>query len=92
MDARLFYTLGVCESSVELAKRFNADVQKAQTAALLHDIAKYLSNEILEQKLIQAHETDYLAYSPLVWHAPVGAIVAKEACQIEDEEILNSIK
>ena len=89
---RYQHTLGVCESSVELAKRFNADVQKAQTAALLHDIAKYLSNEILEQKLIQAHETYYLAYSPLVWHAPVGAIVAKEACQIEDEEILNAIK
>lgn len=89
---RYTHTLGVYETSTELAKRFNADVTKVQTAALLHDIAKYLPNDILEQKLSDAHEVDYLAYSPLVWHAPVGAIVAKEECQIMDETILNAIK
>lgn len=89
---RFEHTMGVVETSKELAMRFEADVEKAQTAALLHDIAKYLPNDILEQKLIRAKETTYLAYSPLVWHAPVGAIVAREECNILDDTILNAIK
>jgi predicted HD superfamily hydrolase involved in NAD metabolism len=91
-ERRYAHTIGVYETSTELANRFKVEVSKAQTAALLHDIAKYLPHEVLEEKLIQAHETDYLAYSSLVWHAPVGAIIAREECQITDEEVLNAIK
>ena len=49
-------------------------------------------NSSLKELLEQANETQYLTYSPLVWHAPAGAIVAKKDYQIEDLEILNAIK
>ena len=89
---RYNHTLGVVATSEQLAKRYNASVESAQIAALLHDIAKYLPNDLLKEKLESAKETDYLNYSPLVWHAPVGAIVAKETYQIKDSDILNAIK
>lgn len=89
---RYQHTLGVVMTSEQLAKRYNVSVESAQIAALLHDIAKYVPNEVLKEKLELAHETDYLNYSPLVWHAPVGAIIAKEIYQITDLDILNAIK
>ena len=84
---RYDHTLGVVATSEQLAKRYNTSVESAQIAALLHDIAKYLPNDLLKEKLESAKETDYLNYSPLVWHAPVGAIVAKETYQIKDSDI-----
>ncbi len=51
--SRLQHTLGVRDMAVKLAKIHGADVQKAETAALLHDFCKNLnveeSNAIVEQ-------------------------------------------
>ena len=89
---RYDHTLGVVTTSIELANRYQAPVESVQIAALLHDIAKYVPNDRLKELLEQANETQYLTYSPVVWHAPAGAIVAKKDYQIEDLEILNAIK
>ena len=89
---RYNHTLGVMMTSEQLAKRYNACIESAQIAALLHDIAKYLPNDLLKEKLELAQESEYLNYSPLVWHAPVGAIIAKETYHITDSDILNAIK
>ncbi len=89
---RYEHTLGVVATSIQLANRYQASVESAQIAALLHDIAKYVPNDRLKEMLEDAQETQYLNYSPLVWHAPAGAIVAQKDYQIEDSEILNAIK
>lgn len=89
---RFEHTLGVVATSEELAIRYGVDPKSTTIAAYLHDIAKYLPNDVLEQKLREAHEEAYLSYSPLVWHAPVGAIVAQQEFGIEDQSILNAIK
>ena len=78
-------------TSEQLAKRYNACIESAQTAALLHDIAKYLPNDLLKEKLELAKENEYLNYSPLVWHAPVGAIIAKETYHITDSDICEKL-
>ena len=49
-------------------------------------------NHELKEKLIAANEMEYLNYSPLVWHAPVGAIVAQKSYGIIDQDVLNAIK
>ena len=89
---RYEHTLGVVSTSEKLAMQYQVSLESAQLAALLHDIAKYLSNDCLKEKLESANETDYLKYSPLVWHAPVGAIIAREEYHIENLDILNAIK
>ena len=89
---RYEHTLGVEETSTILANRYGADEKKAKISALLHDIAKNQTYNELREQLILAGESSYLEYSDLVWHAPVGALVARANYQIQDEDILNAIK
>ena len=89
---RFVHTEGVCETAKQLANRFGVDEEAAQIAALLHDIAKYESEDDMKKHLQAQALTSYLAYSSLVWHAPVGAIIARETYGIEDEDILNAIQ
>ena len=89
-DERYIHSLGVMEMSILLAERFNCNKEKAQIAGLLHDCAKCLSNDefIRYNYCLQDCEKQ----SMKTWHAPIGAIIAKNEYDIEDEEILSSIR
>ncbi len=89
---RFEHTQGVCETAKMLAKRFNVDEEAAQVAALLHDIAKYESVDEMKKQLLAHDLTTYLEYSSLVWHAPVGAILAREVYEVTNQDILNAIQ
>ncbi len=93
-DERYFHSLGTMKCAVELAQMFNLDVQKAQTAGLLHDCAKCFSNEelvsIINSKIPNVEKSELLNYKTL--HAPVSAYIAKEVFGVNDEEILSAIR
>ena len=84
----------VVEISVELAHRFHVDPEKAEVAALLHDIARANKGEKL---LSLAREFD-LPITPLeerlpvFLHGPVGAEIARRALRVQDEEVLEAIR
>ena len=91
---RYFHTLGVMEEAVELAKRYNIDIKKAEIAGLLHDNAKCMTKEDL-RKFIDSHlpdidKNELKNYKTL--HAPVGAYFAKEKFKISDPEIISAIR
>ncbi|WNS46762.1 bis(5'-nucleosyl)-tetraphosphatase (symmetrical) YqeK [Paenibacillus sp. MMS20-IR301] len=92
-DKRWKHTLGVMESSVKLAQRYGADPERAETAAILHDVAKYWPvermKEIIEQNGLS---TELLKYDKQLWHAEVGAYAAEHEYGITDSEILNAIR
>ena len=92
--SRYSHTLGVVETAKELAKINGEDIQKAELAALIHDVAKYIPVD--EQvKILEEHgyELDEITLkSPQVLHGFVGAIVAKEKFGIEDEMVLDAVK
>ena len=44
-EHRYQHTLGVMETAIDLAKRYDADVKKAEMAAIFHDYAKFRSKE-----------------------------------------------
>ena len=93
-DERYLHTLGVRDCAVELAKRYNLDVKKAELAGLLHDCAKCKTNdelkEIIDKFLDDVDKNELKNYKTL--HAPVGAYYAKEKFNIEDNEILSAIR
>lgn len=61
--------------------------------ALLHDCAKDLENEYFEQyKEIYSLEKKKVFKYPVLSHAFLGSIVAKERYGVEDEEILEAIR
>ena len=93
-EERFEHSIGVMEKSVELAERFNCDVEKARLAGLLHDCAKCIDKNELK-KIIDENRLDEdncCAGSYKVWHAPVSAYLAQKEYGISDTEILSAIK
>lgn len=92
-EERYLHTLGVAETSKELANLFNLDEDKAYLAGLLHDCAKGFTNEKLLDIInsyLQIDECEKI--NPKTFHAPVGAYIAEKEFGIEDKEILSAIR
>ena len=91
---RYFHTLCVMEEAIELAKRYNADIKKAEIAGLLHDNAKCMTKEdlrkFISENLPDLDKNELKNYKTL--HAPVGAYFAKEKFKISDPEIISAIR
>ncbi len=92
-NKRYVHTLGVMYTAGALAMRYRYDVNKCLLAGLLHDCAKKVSDKdkiaICKKKGIDISEAEYA--SPSLLHAKVGAYLAKNKYEIEDEEILHAI-
>ncbi|GMK41364.1 hypothetical protein PCCS19_44200 [Paenibacillus sp. CCS19] len=92
-ERRWLHVQGVMATSVELAKRFGVDPDRAELAAILHDVAKYwptarMENIIREEKLPE----ELLDYDKELWHAPVGAFIAERDYGVTDPEVLDAIR
>jgi predicted HD superfamily hydrolase involved in NAD metabolism len=92
-DERYEHSLGVAETSVELAKKFNVDAEKAHLAGLLHDCAKCLDKKELIN-IINTHLSveECEMINPKTYHAPVGAYLARTKFGVDDNEILSAIR
>lgn len=91
---RYQHTLNVRKLAVKLAKRYGADEDKAEIAALLHDICKERpKGELLQMVRDNAIMTQNAAEKPQgVWHAAAAMVVARQELGVEDGEILNAIR
>jgi predicted HD superfamily hydrolase involved in NAD metabolism len=91
--SRLDHILRVEQMAVELAKHYNLDVEKAATAGLMHDLAKYFKPQrLLEMARAEGLEIDpVMEANPHLLHAQVSAIVARDTFGVEDEEVLQAI-
>ena len=91
---RIRHILGVEQTARQWAQVYGLDVEKAACAGLLHDVAKYFSDESLLD--IAAEEElaldPILEASPHLIHADVGAIVARDRFGVADSEILDAIR
>ncbi len=91
---RFFHTQGVKDEAISLAKRYGVNENKAELAGLLHDCAKCWKQEKLKQFIldnIKDIDKDELNnYKTL--HAPVGAVLAKEKFEVDDNEIISAIR
>jgi len=92
-EQRYIHSLGVEKTAVELAERFGADIQKASTAALVHDCAKaFRVDELLCLSRRYGLEIDpYCLEEPELIHGALGAEIARERFGILDKEVLSAI-
>lgn len=90
---RFEHSLGVEYTAGTMAFIFGVDCEKALIAGLLHDCAKYVSNDKkiskCEKRKIPVSECEYR--NPELLHAKLSAVYAKEKYGIEDEDILSAI-
>ena len=93
-DFRKKHTEGVVKVAVNIAKKYEVNINKVKIAGLLHDYARNLDNKELI-KIVESNniEIDYWEKEiPNLLHSPVGAFLAKKEFKIEDKEILNAIR
>ncbi|GLC88528.1 bis(5'-nucleosyl)-tetraphosphatase (symmetrical) YqeK [Lysinibacillus piscis] len=92
-EKRYIHTIGVMETAIDLAQRYGEDVKKAETVAILHDIAKYADIAWMEQ-IVRDEELDarLIGWGSELLHGPVGAYIAESEFGITDEDMLNAIR
>ncbi|MCP3025611.1 bis(5'-nucleosyl)-tetraphosphatase (symmetrical) YqeK [Halobacillus sp. A5] len=92
-QSRYEHTVRVTDTAVELAIQYGADVQKAETASILHDFAKHKSKEELKHWISNDERVpnDLLDYHHELWHGPAGALMLENELEIKDPEILSAI-
>lgn len=91
--SRYQHSLGVLETATELAEIYGCNLHQAQTAALLHDCAKYMPDDRRIEYCVShgVEVTDAEREQLPLLHAKCGAIMAKEEYGIEDEDVLHAI-
>lgn len=90
---RYEHTEGVMYTAAALAMKYGEDVEKALVAGLLHDCAKCIPDS-KKIKICRKHHievTELEVNNPFLLHAKLGAFLAKEKYDIEDQEILDAI-
>ena len=92
-DKRYEHTLNVRKMAVKLAKRHDADEDRAALAALLHDAAKEISKD--EMRAIMKAHPEYAEGGEErptpVGHGICAAILARTEWGVEDEAVLSAI-
>jgi predicted HD superfamily hydrolase involved in NAD metabolism len=92
-EHRYQHTLGVMETAIALANQYDADIKKAELAAIFHDYAKFRQKDEMKEIIIsQRLPEDLLAFNPELWHAPVGAYLVEQEAGITDEDVLDAIR
>ncbi|MET3699315.1 predicted HD superfamily hydrolase involved in NAD metabolism [Bacillus oleivorans] len=92
-EERYIHTLGVVETAIKLAERYQVNPLEAELAAIFHDYAKYRPREEMRSIMIQEKMPDtLLQFHHELWHAPVGAYLVKTEVGIENERILDAIR
>ncbi|MCY0902975.1 MAG: bis(5'-nucleosyl)-tetraphosphatase (symmetrical) YqeK [Firmicutes bacterium] len=87
---RLRHVEGVVQTACDLARRFGANIEKAQTAAWLHDLYREESPATMR---VLAGEVGFVlpAGPPKTWHGPLCAALMMREFGIEDTEIRDAV-
>lgn len=91
---RFDHVISVQETAVALAQNHKADIWKVNLAALLHDLAKWMSDEQLYHAVSQFEiELDPIEkIMPALLHAIVGVKLSIDLFKVTDLEILEAIR
>lgn len=92
-EHRYAHCVRVARMSENLARAHGADLEKARTAGMLHDLARlYPAQRLLSECGDRGIEIDdYAREHPIVLHAPLSAALAREQFGVKDPQILNAI-
>jgi predicted HD superfamily hydrolase involved in NAD metabolism len=92
-NKRFEHVLRVTQTAKELAVRHRVPEDKAEQAALFHDIAKFMEPAEM-RKLIENSGEDkrLLSFHHELWHAAAGRIIAEEEYGVKDIDVLNAIR
>lgn len=91
---RMIHSQGVADCAVKLSQIYGYDKNKAYLAGILHDCAKYLSQEQVDYYVnkyeiyLDEYEKDNLALS----HSIIGSVLVRHEFLIEDIDIITAVR
>lgn len=91
---RMIHSQGVADCAVKLSEIYGYDKNKAYLAGILHDCAKYLSQEQVDYYVnkyeiyLDEYEKDNLALS----HSIIGSVLVRHEFLIEDIDIITAVR
>lgn len=95
LDAKRYaHTIGVAYTASSLAMRYEADIEKAYLAGLLHDCAKCIETDekLALCKRYKVNLTQFEIDNPFLIHAKLGSCLAEKKYGVEDPEVLSAIR
>lgn len=93
-EKRVKHSIGVSNCAVKLSEIYNCDREKAKLAGLIHDCAKYFTNEEIEYNVKKFNiDLDPLEENNRsLSHSIVGSYVIQDKFNIEDADIINAVR
>jgi predicted HD superfamily hydrolase involved in NAD metabolism len=94
MEKRYEHVLGVAETAKKLASLNGISEERAEVAALAHDVAKNLSKTRMKEMIVENNIilSKIEENNPNLWHSIIGPIEAEDKLGIEDEDILDAVR
>lgn len=92
-DKRYLHTLGTEKMAIKLAELSGEDISKAQTAAILHDSCKCISEQE-KRKLICKYNIqieDLSEFNVDLVHGHIASYLVQEELGITDKDVINAI-
>ena len=90
-EKRLRHTYGVRDTAVMLAEIYGEDKEKAETAALFHDMLKGRDSETLNAYVREFGLEDKYIDNPNLAHGKIAAILMERDYGITDRDIINAV-
>lgn len=93
-ENRMLHSEGVAKCAVKLSKIYGYDEEKAYLAGILHDCAKYLSQEQVDcyVKKYEIYLDDYEKESLALSHSTIGSILVRHEFFIDDVDIVTAVR
>jgi predicted HD superfamily hydrolase involved in NAD metabolism len=91
-EKRAAHVLGTARMAAELAALYGADAEKAETAALLHDLFRLAPVPELDAQIDRLGEDPALKGDANLSHGRIAAAFAKEELGVADADILNAVR
>jgi len=90
-EKRRIHTYGVRDTAVNLAKKYGCDVEKAEMAALLHDLYRGVAVSALNYHVKYLGLDDKYMDNPNLAHGKIAAAMITRDFDIRDEDIINAV-
>lgn len=88
---RLKHTYSVAEEAKKLALHYGEDVERAELAALFHDMCRNMSASVQNMYVRQLGLPNKLIDNPNLSHGKVAAEIMRKDYRISDEDMINAV-
>lgn len=85
------HTEGVRQTAIELAEKYGCDVQKAELAALLHDMARCMPDDVKNYYVKHLNLPERYKDNGNLSHSKIAAVMMQKEFGIHDEDMINAV-